>query len=191
MTSEEIIDKLSKTLKKKRFNHVISVAYTAANLAMRYEYDINDAFRAGLLHDCSKYLSDKDQISYCKKNKIILSDIETANPALIHAKSGAVLANKEYDEENTAILEAIKWHTTGKPEMSLLEKIIFVADFIEPNRDFDNDLLGILRKEAYDNIDRCVCHIYKRTIEHISSSSKKLDPIAQEAYIYYKNLIGE
>lgn len=191
MTIEEIIKGLSKNLKQKRFNHVISVAYTAANLAMRYDCNMDKAFRAGLLHDCSKYLSDDEQIKYCKKNNIELSKVETSNPALIHAKSGAHMANEVYKESDENILSSIKWHTTGKPNMSLLEKIIFVADFIEPNRNFDEELLYILRKEAYSDINLCIYHIYEHTINHIKSSSKQLDPIATEAYEYYKNLMGD
>lgn len=191
MTNENIISSLSKDLKKKRFQHVLGVAYTAANLAMKYDVDTALAFRAGLLHDCSKYMSDSQQIKYCIKNKIELSDIEMDNPSLIHAKSGAHMANDKYKEKDSNILEAIRWHTTGKPDMSILEKIIFVADFIEPNRNFDNELLKQLRKEAYEDINLCICNIYKQTISHISSSSKKLDPIAKEAYEYYLGIIGD
>ncbi len=188
MTIEEITENLRKDLKKKRFNHSIGVAYTSANLAMKYGYDMNKALRAGLLHDCAKYMSDEESISYCKKNSIEISDAEYNTPALLHAKAGSYMARSKYNEQDTEILEAIRWHTTGKPDMTLYEKIVFVADYIEPNRDHDKEL-EFIRKLAYSDLDRCIAKIYENTINFINGSNKKMDPTTLEAYSFYENMI--
>ena len=127
MDNDEITLKLKNTLKPGRFVHTLGVAYTAASLAMRYDPSImNKAFRAGLLHDCGKYLNDKENIEFCEKNKIGLTDIEKETPGLIHAKIGEFLAKRDYDEDDKDIISAVRWHTTGRPGMSLLEKIVFI-----------------------------------------------------------------
>ena len=92
----EIRKRLSKVLKKERFEHTIGVMYTAASLAMRYGEDVEQAMTAGLLHDCGKFCPAKEQIKLCKKNGISLTESEIEMPALIHAKLGAYLARHEY-----------------------------------------------------------------------------------------------
>lgn len=188
MDNETIVEELKKTLKTKRFVHSLGVAYTSANLAMRYNYDMDKAFRAGLLHDCGKYMSDSESYEYCKKHKISVSDAEVATKALLHAKIGEYLAEKKFEETDSEILDAIRWHTTGKPAMTLYEKIVFVADYIEPNRSHDTEL-PILRKLAYENIDVCILKIYENTINYINGSNKKMDPTTIDAYEYYSKLI--
>lgn len=187
MTNEEIIKELNKTLKNKRFIHSIGVAYTSANLAMCYKYDMDKAFRAGLLHDCGKYMTDDDSYKFCVKNKIEVTKAEDNSRALLHAKIGEYLAKSKYNENDNEILSAIRWHTTGKAEMTIYEKIVFVADYIEPNRNHDPDL-PYLRELAYKDINKCIVKIYENTINFINGSNKKMDPTTIEAYEYYKNL---
>ena len=136
MTEElkQISRKLSKILKKDRYNHTLGVMYTAASLAMCYGADIRKAMTAGLLHDCGKYLSAEEQIRLCRKKNISLTESELEMPALVHAKLGAYLARHEYGITDPDILDAITYHTTGRPDMTLLEKIVYIADYIEPNR---------------------------------------------------------
>ena len=190
MNIEDITSELKKNLKQKRFIHSIGVAYTSANLAMRYNYDVKKAYKAGLLHDCAKELSDSESIDYCKKNKLKISDAENNTKALLHAKTGAHMARKKYNEDDEEILSAIRWHTTGRKDMTLYEKIVFVADYIEPNREHDPDLPTI-RKMAYDDLDVCITKIYENTINYINGSNKKMDPTTLEAYDYYRNIIKE
>ena len=186
MDNDEITQKLRKTLKPCRFVHTLGVAYTAASLAMCYDPSLmHKAFKAGLLHDCGKYLNDKENIEFCEKNKIELTDIEKETPGLIHAKMGEFLARYEYDEDDEDILSAIRWHTTGRPKMSLLEKIVFISDYIEPNRDHDPDLPSI-RQIAFKDIDKCLLKIYEHTIWHLNDTGKKQDPMTKESYEYYK-----
>ena len=110
----EIRKKLSKVLKKERFEHTIGVMYTAASLAMRYGADMEQALTAGLLHDCGKFCSAKDQLKLCEKKGIELTESERAMPALIHAKLGAYLARHEYGIKDEAVLNAIILSRTGR-----------------------------------------------------------------------------
>ena len=188
MNTDDISKELEKCLKHKRYVHSIGVAYTAANLAMRYNYDVNKAFKAGLLHDCGKYMSDEESLKFCKDNNIPVSNAERKTKALLHAKIGEFLAKKKYAEDDMEILSAIRWHTTGKPDMNISEKIVFVADYIEPNREHDKEL-PVIRKLAYSDIDKCIVKIYENTINYINGSNKKMDPTTIEAYNYYQNLL--
>ena len=127
--------RLQEKLPPMRYEHSLGVAYTAMALAMRYEYDLDRAEVAGLLHDCAKYYSDGEIIKKCRKHEIPLSEAEIQAPAVLHAKYGAWMAQHRYGVSDPEILSAIRWHTTGKAEMSLLDKIIYIADYIEPRRD--------------------------------------------------------
>ncbi len=185
MDKKDIIRELHKTLDNRRFAHTMGVAHTAACLAMSEGTDQERAFLAGLLHDCAKYMSDKEFIQYCEKNKIEYTDVESANPALLHSKVGAHLAQAKYEVSDSEVLSAVRWHTTGRPNMSTLEAVIFTADYIEPGRTHDPELMQI-RKEAFDDLDKAIYHIYKNTMEHLKTSAKTLDPMTEEAYGYYK-----
>ena len=105
---------MKKILDRSRYQHTIGVAYTSAALAMRYGADIDDAFTAGLLHDCAKCIPTEEKFRLCEKHSIKLTDTEKANPALIHAKLGAYLAEHKYGVENHDLIEAIRTHTTGE-----------------------------------------------------------------------------
>ena len=140
MPIQKIKENLKKKLSSKRYEHTIGVEYTSTCLAMRYGVDIEKARIAGLLHDCAKYLSSEDKISKCESYGIPVSDYERKNPELLHAKLGACFANEIYGVTDSEILSAIIWHTTGCPDMSLLDKIVFIADYIEANRDKAEDI---------------------------------------------------
>lgn len=192
MSNEEIIDILKKSLKRGRFEHSLGVAYTAANLAMCYGFDVNKAYRAGLLHDCTKYMDADEALSYCKKKGIIISDVEKDNPtALLHSKTGAVMARDKYKEDDEEILSAIRYHTTGKPAMTNLEKIIFIADYIEPGRK-ELPQMADIRKMAYTDLDKCLVMMYESIISYINKGPKSgaIDTTTIDAYEYYKNSIN-
>lgn len=190
MTKDEILKKLEGALKRKRYDHSVGVAYTAAFLAIKYNYDMDTAYIAGLLHDCGKYMSDSESLDYCKKHKIEISEVEKEVPALLHAKIGQYIAKKEYNIDSDEILMSIRWHTTGRKDMSLLEKIIFTADYIEPNRTHDPDLLK-LRELAFKDLDLCIVKIYENTLKYIAKSKKTQDPTTLEAYNFYRELVLE
>ena len=114
-----------------RYQHTLGVANTSACLAMCHGADMNKAYIAGLLHDCAKCVPDDVKIA---QFGLPISDIEFESPYLLHSKLGAYYAAHKYNVEDDEICSAIQWHTTGKPAMTLLEKIVFIADYIEPNR---------------------------------------------------------
>ena len=178
---------LSKKLKKERFEHTVGVMYTSASLAMRYGANIEKAMTAGLLHDCGKYCSAKEQLKLCEKYKITLTDLEHSMPALIHAKLGAYLAENEYGIKDREVLDAITYHTTGRPEMTMLEKILYIADYIEPMR-YKASRLPEIRKLAFEDLDECMYEILKDTLEYLEENPKEIDRTSKEAYIYYKEL---
>ena len=159
MKKTNYLRKIRKAVQKaqdaKRFEHTLGVEYTAAALAMRYGSDIDSARAAGLLHDCAKCLSDEKRLSICRKNHIPVTEVERKNPFLLHAKAGAYLAREKYGIKDPDILNAIRSHTTGRKNMSLLEKIIFVADYIEPGRKHAPNLTDI-RKLAFLDINRAM-----------------------------------
>ena len=187
MEINEIVEKLKKNIKKSRFIHTNGVAYTAASLAMRYDPSLmEDALRAGLLHDCAKYMSSTQNIEFCKENGIVLTDFELNSPSIIHAKTGEYIAEHEYDEHDNAVLGAIRWHTTGKPDMTLLEKIVFVADYIEPGR-YLLPNLDHIRELAFTDLDECIVSIYENTIKYLKECGQVIDPITLEAYDHYRN----
>ena len=185
----ETVQKIRKTLegelKPERFTHTLGVAYTATSMAMVFDADIDKALIAGLLHDCAKCMSHDDQIKLCKKNNIELSDIEKKNHSLLHAKVGMYLARTKYDVYDTEILNAIRWHTTGKEEMSLLEKIIYIADFIEPGRK-PLEGMDIIRKEAFTDLDKCLAHILHDSVIYLQTIGKEIDNSTMDAYLFYK-----
>ena len=130
----KIEKKLSKYLDEDRFQHTMGVMYTSACLAMVHGYDVKDAQVAGLLHDCAKCIPNKKKLKMCSEHNIPVSDFELGHPFLLHARLGAYIAHEKYGIDNQEILSAINYHTTGRCDMSLLEKIIYIADYIEPMR---------------------------------------------------------
>lgn len=184
MDIEKISKKLEKKLEKGRYRHTQGVMYTAASLAMRYEYDINEALLAGLLHDCGKFGTVKDQIKQCKKHHIELTESELEMPALIHALLGAYLAKEEYHVDNEHILNAILYHTTGRPNMTLLEKIIYLADYIEPNRKTIPGLTEV-RTLAFTDLDRAVSVCAKNTLDYLEQQGRAVDSMTVKTYDYY------
>ncbi|MEG1847295.1 MAG: bis(5'-nucleosyl)-tetraphosphatase (symmetrical) YqeK [Lachnospiraceae bacterium] len=183
------IRKIRKTLEKamdaKRYEHTLGVAYTACSLAMRYDANLKKAELAGLLHDCAKCIEDDKKITLCEKYNIIVNESERKNPFLLHAKLGSYFAMKKYGVNDKDIINAILNHTTGRPNMSLLEKIIYVADYIEPNR-MQAPNLSMLRKLAFTDIDAALFTILGDTLQYLDSISCEIDPMTQKTYDYYR-----
>lgn len=182
------LSKIRKAMEKsqdsKRYEHTLGVAYTATSLAMRYDVDIKKAQVAGLLHDCAKCLSDEKRLSICRKHNISMTEVEMRNPFLLHAKVGSFMAMDEYKITDPDIINAILNHTTGRPEMSLLEKIIFVADYIEPGRKHAPNLREI-RKLAFENLDAALIKILGDTLAYLRSTDGEIDPMTEKTYNYY------
>ncbi len=175
---------MEKALDAKRYEHTLGVAYTAAALAMRYGENIKNAQLAGLLHDCAKCLSDEKRLSICKKHNISINEIERRNPFLLHAKVGSFLAMDEYRVTDPDVVNAILNHTTGRPCMSALEKIVFVADYIEPGRKHAPNLREI-RKLAFVDLDEALLKILGDTLVYLEEGGGETDPMTQKTYEYY------
>lgn len=183
---EKLRHQVKKALKsdKMRFRHTIGVADTCACMAMRYGIDVERAYIAGLLHDCAKCVDDEIKVRECIDNNIEMTDIERKNPYLLHSKLGAFYAKTIYGIEDEEICSAIKYHTTGKCDMTSLEKIVFLADYIEPYRNKANDLDNI-RRLAFVDIDRAVYEVLKSTLDYLKKNNKKIDTASEKTFDFY------
>ena len=190
MNDAEMITLLSKELKESRLMHTFGVIDTATAIAKAYQADIKKCERAALLHDCAKYMPLEDMIAICERNFVELNDLEKSKDSLLHAKAGACLAYEKYGIKDKEILDAIKYHTTGRPDMSLIEKIIFVSDYIEPGRDF-SDKLPMYRMIAMADINLVCMNILKDTLDYLDSLNAEVDSLTRETYAYYKDLISK
>lgn len=179
-----IIKQLKRRLDKERFEHSLSVSYTAGCLAMAYGENIEKALIAGLLHDYAKNIPIDEQIDYCKRHRIHLSEYELNNPCIIHGKVGALMVMKKYGIKDEDIIGAIYNHVVGKPDMSMLEKIVFVADYIEAERK-ELPRIDEIRKEAFSNIDKSVAMIYENIINYIKAKNEYVDDESMNAYRFY------
>ncbi len=175
-------DKLKKELSEKRYKHCLGVRDEAVKLAEKYGADTKKAEIAGLLHDCAKGLDIDEQIEQCKKYKMVLDAVTLSCKPVIHAPLGAVMAKAEYGIEDEEILEAIRNHTVAKENMSLLDKIIYVADMIEPMRDFNG--VEKLRKAAYRDIDEAFIMGMRQSIVHNAEKNKIIHPNTISAWNY-------
>lgn len=178
--------RMEKVLDVRRFEHTLGVAYTASALAMCHQVDIIKAQTAGLLHDCAKCISDEKKILICEKHNIQINEVERQTPFLLHAKVGSFLAMKQYNITDRDIINAILNHTTGRPGMSSLEKIIYIADYIEPGRKRAPNLTQV-RKLAFRDLDAALLQILEDTLQYLNNIGGPIDPMTQKTYDYYAN----
>ena len=181
--------KLKTKLDPMRYEHSLSVSFTCMNLAMRYGYDIDKAELAGLMHDCGKRFADEIILKKCISHKIPVTDAEKKALPVLHAKYGAWLAENKYGIEDPEIISAIACHTTGKADMSVLDKIVYIADYIEPRR-YKADNLPQMRKLAYEDLDQTIYEILKSTLEYLAKKGADADPMTATAYEYFKQLVA-
>lgn len=179
---------LLKQLSENRYEHTLGVEKTAVSLAKLSNVDIEKARVAALLHDCAKNLSDDKKLELCEKYNIEVTEEQKKNLDLIHAEIGSVMAKYEYEIDDEDILNAITYHTTGKPNMSNLEKIIYVSDYIEPGRTKAPNLDEI-RRVVMKDLDKALYMILSDTINYLKTSKKYIVPTTMEAYEYYKNIL--
>ena len=151
-------------IRAKRVPHVMGVEEEAVRLAERWGGDEGMARRAAILHDCTKYLELDDQLRLCRQYGVELDELEQQAVKLLHAKTGACIARDIFGEPDE-VYQAIFWHTTAKADMTLLEKIIYIADYIEPNRDFEG--VEELRRLAYEDLDRALLLGVETTIQEM------------------------
>lgn len=141
-------------VKAKRIPHIRGCEEEAVRLAERWGADPHLARRAGILHDCTKYLNLEEQLALCEQYHIQLDELERVAVKLLHSKTGAAIARHVFGEPEE-VCNAIYWHTTGKADMDLLSKVLYLADYIEPSRaDFEG--LEELRRLAYTDMDKAL-----------------------------------
>lgn len=188
---EDVKKSLSVKLKPSRYEHDISVARTAVWMALSNGCDIVKAYTAGLLHDCGKYADENEMLDAVRRRGIVLDETEERTVQLVHARLGAVLASDIYGIDDEDIINAVRYHTTGRPDMSLLEKIIYLADALEPLRSWDEGLLDTLRPIAHTDIDLAMYMMLGTTLSHLEGSSctDNICNTTLDAYNYYKGLI--
>ena len=183
----KIEKKLSKYLDEARFSHTLGVMYTCDCLAMVHGYDLQAAQIAGLLHDSAKCIPNKKKLKICAQNDIPVTNFEREHPFLLHAKLGAYIAAEKYGVTDKEVLSAITYHTTAKPEMTLLEKIVYIADYIEPARDKAPHLAEI-RKLAFQDLNECIYEILKDTLLYLDKNPDDIDNTTKDAFDYYNDL---
>jgi len=185
-----IQQKLQKALKPERYMHTLGVAYLSASLAMCHGVSHRDALIAGLLHDCAKNYPEDFMLSECMKLGISISEQEQHMPQLIHAAYGAYLAATDYHISQEDIILAIRNHTLGRPEMTPLEQIVYLADYLEPERNHPTvPVLDEIRKTAFQNLDEAVVLVSENSIRYFEKTGKETDPMVYRVNQYYKEKI--
>ena len=177
---EEVVKGL---LNPNRIAHVLGCRDAAVELAKRWGADETDAARAGILHDITKALDGPLQLTLCDEYATILSAFSRKYPKTLHALTGALVAQRIFGE-NEAVVSAIRHHTTGKADMNLLEKIIYVADYIEPNRTLP--YVDELRRLAFTDLDAAVEMGLNKTLEHLARQGDEVSPETAQALEYLK-----
>ena len=168
-------------LKPNRVAHVLGCRDTAVELAKVWGADETDAARAGLLHDITKALDGPLQLTLCRDYGILLDTFSKKNPKTLHALTGSLVAKRIFGE-NEAVVAAIRSHTTGKADMNTLEKIIYVADYMEPNRNFPG--VEELRHLAYTNLDAALKLGLTMTLEMLKKQGSEISPESWEALAF-------
>jgi predicted HD superfamily hydrolase involved in NAD metabolism len=174
MKIAEMKEVLSKRLKEKRYKHSLSVAVTAGQLAKRYGVCVEKAEISGLLHDCARAFAVNEMIEQANKRQIFFSDIERHVPILLHAALGADMIEESYGIKDPAIKQAIRFHTVGGAGMSMLDKIIYLADMIEPGRDFPD--IAALRCLAEENLDQAMLLAFNQSLQFVLKKNSVIHP---------------
>ncbi len=176
----EIQRYLKEKLQPRRYVHVLSVRDTAVDLARRYSADLQKLNFAALLHDCAKWMSAEQLFKSAAHFGLHLEVIERANPSILHARIGAELAVKRFGIDHPEILSAIRLHTTGSGAMTLIDAILYVADFAEPQRPYRE--ADIVLKLAYQDLNRAVLEVSRYKIEQLLIKGKAIHPNTIDAY---------
>ena len=180
MKYEQYLAIIREKLDDFRYNHSICVAKEAQRLAEKYGVDSKKAYLAGLLHDITKNSSENEHLNLFSRFDIILSDIEKKSPKLWHAISGATYCEKELGITDMDIISAIRYHTTARKEMSLLEKVIYLADFTSADRDYSD--VDVMRKLVDEDISKAMIYSLTYTINDLTSRGLCVHPDTMEAY---------
>ena len=178
--SIEIQEYLSAKLSAERMQHVFSVQEMAVDLARVHKTDIWHASLAALLHDSAKWMGAERLYRKIERYEICLDPVEKLNPSLLHPLVGAELAIEKFGVTEFEVLEAIRNHTTGRPSMGIISQVLYVADFAEPMR--THDVVHVVRKLAYTELERAVHHVARAKIEHLLQKGVMIHPNTLHTY---------
>lgn len=180
---------LKENLSEERYIHTLGTADCAKELAKKYSLDEEKAYLAGLLHDCAKCFSNEKLLEIIKKN-LEVEESEMQNYKTLHAPVSAYIAEKEFNITDKEILSAIRWHTLGKLDMSDFEKIIFIADKIEPNtrdKEYSDKIRTLLDEE--NGLNKALLKCYKETIKSLVKRNLKICLLTIEIYNKLQDLV--
>ncbi len=172
-------------LKPSRIPHVKGAEKAAEELAARWDVDTDEARTAAILHDITKKLDLDEQLRICEKYGIIINRLESESAKLLHSITGAAVSRGEFGVSDE-VYSAIRWHTTGRPQMTKLEKLVYLADYIEPTRDFEG--IDTIRKLAFEDMDRAVLYGLRLTAESLIQKNDTIHPVSLAAAEYYSRL---
>lgn len=182
-TIEQLLAETQKQVKPSRFNHILGVVNTAKSLAKEVGIDVDQAEIAAILHDfCKEWSKEKLQNILIEHHD---TDWLSYSAVTWHAPVAAYIAGQQFGIHDCDVFNAIYFHTTGRAHMSLLEKVIWVADYIEPNRDFTG--VEVARDLAKVSLDEALCYGLHSTIQYLMSKQQSIHPYTFEAYNYYVN----
>lgn len=184
LSMEALEEAVLSLLKPNRVAHVLGCRDAAVELARRYGADLTDAARAGLLHDITKAIDGPLQLTLCDEYGILLNKFSQENPKTLHALTGSLVAEQIFGE-NEAVVTAIRYHTTGRPDMGLLEKIIYIADYIEANRDFPG--VEEMRKAAYEDLDVALLMGLESAMAHVRRQGQELAAATADAVKFLRD----
>jgi len=183
----EMLHYLQENLSDKRFRHSISVSETAVSLASKHGENIEKSRIAGLVHDCAKNMKSFELIKMASEHDIYIDEVFQNNPSILHGHVGSIIAREVMGIFDQDILNAIAYHTTGRRDMSLLEKIIYIADYIEPLRKISG--IEEFRSLSYVDLDAAVIKSLENSIEYVISENQllQLDTVGARNYLLIKN----
>ena len=180
----EFLEEIKKRLNPDRLYHSLNVADEAKKLAKHYGADEQKAFTAGLLHDILKNTPDSELLQYFDRNGIMLTEIERASRKTWHAMAGADFLRRELHVTDEDILSAVRWHTTGRAGMTLLDKVLFVADFISADRDYPG--VERMREKAYVSLEDAMLEGLQFTINELVENAW---PVHEDSIRAYNELV--
>lgn len=190
ISMDELLKWLKENLSEKRYIHSLGTAECAKDLALKFGLDEEKAYMAGLLHDCAKCFPN-EKLTEIIKNNLQVEDVELMNYKTLHAPVSAYIAQRDFGVEDNDILSAIRWHTLGRIDMTDFEKIIFLADKVEP-RTREKDYLDSVREElnSKDGLDKAMLICYKETIKSLVKRDLKICPVTIDIYNNLEDLVN-
>ena len=182
MTIEEMRILLQQSLKPKRYEHSVRVYMTALKMAEHYHANVNKVAIASLIHDCGRQIPKEDSVAKAKELGIPVDPVEETQPILLHAKLGVYYAIHKYgvSPDDREVLDAIRYHSTGTVDMTQTAKIVFLADLIEPGRNFEG--VEAIRDASFQDLDRGMLLSYDNTIRYLLEDGLLIHPDAIAGY---------